>query len=293
VERLADNLEFLTKLELVGAVAQRFFGGQLLGQRRSRRFGSGLEYADFRAYAPGDDVRRLYWQAYLLHRRLVCKVFEESSELVVYLLVDRSLSMARGQPSKLLYAKKIAAALGYVALSGLDQVVMVPFSSEAHELPAPMAGRGRLGDLLRRLDDVEAAGATDLERTARQLCQRYTRRGLCVLLSDFFDARGYGAAIKLLHHHQFIVTSIVINEREELEPSLRGDAQLEDCESGAAIDVQLTPALLASYRHEVRRHYAELAHLTRAFGYQQAEAETAQPFHDFLLALFRRGILVR
>ena len=100
MERLADNVDFLSQLEYVNIAARRLFGGQLLGFRRSRRFGAGQEYADFRAYTPGDDVRQLYWQAYLQHRRLVCKLFEESAEINIYLLVDTSASMGRGSPEK-------------------------------------------------------------------------------------------------------------------------------------------------------------------------------------------------
>src|ERR1700761_3513724 len=97
---LADDVDFLGQLEYVNIAARRLFGGQLLGFRRSRRFGNGLAYADFRQYAQGDDIRKLYWQAYLQHRRLICKLYEESAEINIYVLVDTSASMGRGTPEK-------------------------------------------------------------------------------------------------------------------------------------------------------------------------------------------------
>jgi len=293
MERLADNVDFLGQLEYVNIAARRLFGGQLLGFRRSRRFGTGLEYADFRAYTPGDDVRQLYWQAYLQHRRLVCKLYEESAEINIYLLVDTSASMGRGAPEKLLFAKKIAAALAYIALGSQDRVTVVTFDSDVDPTARPLHGRGRFVDVLKRLDAVEPKGQTDLVYATRHFAQRYTRRGLVVLMSDFFDPQGYGQALKLLHHNNFLVTSIQVNEKEELEPTLRGDFELVDCESGATETARMTPAAITAYRQALTAHYAELGRLSAAFGYQSAAARTDQPFDQFLIGLFKRGVLVR
>lgn len=293
MERLADNVDFLGQLEYVNIAARRLFGGQLLGFRRSRRFGTGQEYADFRAYAPGDDVRQLYWQAYLQHRRLVCKLFEESAEINIYLLLDTSASMGRGDPEKLLYAKKIAAALSYIALGSQDRVTVVPFGNDVVTDARPLHGRGHFVDVLRRLDAIEAKGSTDLGYAMRHFAQRYTRRGLVVLMSDFFDPDGYGQALKMLHHNHFLVTSLQVNEIEELEPTLRGDFELVDCESGAIENARMTPGAIEAYKKALVDHYNELGRLSSAFGYQKANARTDVPFSDFLIDLFRRGILVR
>jgi uncharacterized protein (DUF58 family) len=293
MERLADNVDFLGQLDYVNIAARRLFGGQLLGFRRSRRFGTGLEYADFRAYAAGDDVRQLYWQAYLQHRRLVVKLFEESAEINIYILVDTSASMGRGSPEKLLYAKKIAAALSYIALGSQDRVMVVPFASDVETDARPLHGRGRFVDVLKRLDSVEAQGDTDLGHAVRHFAKRYERRGLVVLLSDFFDQKSYGEALKVLHHNHYLVTSIQINEKEELEPTMRGDFELVDCETGAVETARMTPAAIAAYKAAFASHYNELGRLSIAFGYQKAAARTDEPFQDFLIGLFRRGILVR
>jgi uncharacterized protein (DUF58 family) len=293
MERLADNVDFLAQLDYVNIAARRLFGGQLLGFRRSRRFGTGLEYADFRAYAAGDDERQLYWQAYLQHRRLVIKLFEESAEINIYVLVDTSASMGRGAPEKLLYAKKLAAALTYIALGSQDRISVIPFGTDITTDARPLHGRGHFVEVLKRLDTIEATGATDLGHATRHFVRRYERRGLVILLSDFFDQKSYGEALKVLHHNHYIVTSIQINEKEEIEPTLRGDFELVDCETGAVETARMTPAAIAAYKAAFASHYNELGRLSVAFGYQKAAARTDEPFEDFLIDLFRRGILVR
>jgi uncharacterized protein (DUF58 family) len=290
---LADDIDFLGQLEYVNIAARRLFGGQLLGFRRSRRFGNGLEYADFRGYAQGDDVRKLYWQAYLQHRRFIIKLFEESAEINIYILVDTSGSMGRGAPEKLHYAKKLAAALSYIALGSQDRVTLVPFATDVDANARPLHGRGRFIDVLRRLDSIEPSGTTDLLYATRHFAQRYTRRGLVILLSDFFDPAGYAQAIKIFHHNHFLVTSIQINEREELDPPLRGDFELVDVETGATETARMTPAAIAAYKRALAEHYAELGRLSSVFGYQTAAANTDVPFQEFLVGLFRRGVLVR
>jgi uncharacterized protein (DUF58 family) len=201
--------------------------------------------------------------------------------------------MGRGNPDKLLYAKKIAAALAYIALGSQDRVTIVPFSRDVDKSARPLHGRGRFMDVLKRLDDIDAEGQTDLTYAVKHFAQRYTRRGLVVLMSDFFDPADYGQAIKVLHHNHFLVTSLQINEREELEPSLRGDFELVDCETGAFETARMTPATIAAYKRAFAAHYAELQRLSSAFGYQAAMARTDQPFEGFLIDLFRRGVLVR
>ncbi len=293
MERLSDNVDFLGQLEYVNIAARRLFGGQLLGFRRSRRFGTGQEYADFRPYSMGDDIRQLYWQAYLQHRRLIIKLFEESADINIYVLLDTSASMGRGKPEKLLYAKKIAAALAYIALGSQDRVTLVPFSRDVDVSARPLHGRGRFVEVLRRLDGIEPTGQTDLTYAVRHFAQRYTRRGLVIILSDFFDPADYGQAIKILHHNHFLVTSVTINEKEEVEPTLRGDFELVDCETGSFETARMTPGTIAAYKAALVQHYAELQRLSAAFGYQTVGARTDQPFQDFLIDMFRRGVLVR
>src|SRR5258705_11822284 len=113
--------EFLKKLEYLNIISKRLFAGQLRAERRAKRRGTGLEFADYRAYVAGDDFRHLDWKAYLRLNRLILKLFEEEEDLPIYLFVDSSQSMNYGQPSKLDYARRVAAALCYIGLANLDQ----------------------------------------------------------------------------------------------------------------------------------------------------------------------------
>jgi uncharacterized protein (DUF58 family) len=294
-ERLSDDVALLRSLEGLRIAANQLLGGRLLGLRRSRQYGSGNEFADFRSYVPGDDARRLHWQAYLLHRRLLCKLFEEVSEISIYLLVDTSASMAAGTPSKLRYAKQLAVALGYIALSTSDPLRVFPFADgpSGRWDPSPLLGRCDLARLIERLDGFTPRGRTSLIEAARRLCATAPQPGLCVVLSDLFDPAGYAPALRLLAHKRFIVTTIRINEREEIEPLLRGELDLVDSETGDALDVEVTGASLASYRAALERHYVEMAELSAGYGFQHAAALTDRPVSEFIVSLFRRGILAR
>src|SRR5215472_17501023 len=134
--------EFLKKLEYLNIISKRLFAGQLRAERRTRRRGTGLEFADYRAYVAGDDFRHLDWKAYLRLNRLILRLFEEEEDLPIYFFVDASQSMTYGDPSKLDYARRVAAALCYIGLSNLDRVHVVAYADKIlGELP-PQRGKG-------------------------------------------------------------------------------------------------------------------------------------------------------
>ena len=113
--------EFLKKLEYLSILSKRLFAGQLKAERRAKRRGTGLEFADYRQYVAGDDFRHLDWKAYLRLNRLILRLFEEEEDLPIYIFVDASQSMSYGDPSKFDYARRVAAALCYIGLSNLDR----------------------------------------------------------------------------------------------------------------------------------------------------------------------------
>ena len=121
--------EFLRRLQRLGLIAKRIRAVSAgPGQRRSRRLGDGLEFADHRAYAPGDDIRFLDWPYYARMERLLLRLFHEHSEGAVSLLLDSSASMQLGELCKFDYARRTAAALAYVAMASLDRVRVLPFA---------------------------------------------------------------------------------------------------------------------------------------------------------------------
>jgi uncharacterized protein (DUF58 family) len=291
-ESLLDP-EFLSRLEYLYVVTRDLFTGHITAERLSKKFGVGQEFADFRQYTPGDDFRHIDWATYARRDTLVIKLFAEEQELPIYFLVDASRSMALGAPEKLLYAKKIAAALGYIGLSNLDPVVIVPFDAELRVMSRRFQGRGQLAGMIAFLQAIVSVGPTDMGRAVREFVQRQPRRGLVVILSDFLDRTGYEEAIRLLHYHRFDLLAVQVNDREEVAPSLAGDVELVDSETGEQMIVKLTPAMMDEYAARFRDHYAELDRLCQLFRRRYMPVVTDHPFEDLVLDVFRKGGLVR
>src|SRR3954451_1838584 len=154
--------QFLARLEQLELVSRRIFRGRMKGERRSPRKGQSVEFADFRNYVVGDDLRFLDWNLYARLVRLFLRLFMEEEDLHFYLLIDNSLSMDFGTPTKLHYAKQVAAALAFIGLVNLDRVVVEAFNNRlVQSLPA-VRGRRSLGRVLGFLEKLEPAGPSDL-----------------------------------------------------------------------------------------------------------------------------------
>ena len=156
-----DTLRSLEQLEVV---SRRLLAGRMKGDRLSRRKGRGSEFVDFRPYAVGDDLRFLDWNLYARLERLFVRLFLEEEDLHVHLLIDVSRSMDFGAPTKLLYAKRVAAALGFVGLVNLDRVAVTAFADRAVSHSPPLRGRPSLPRLLNYIDGLAAAGGGDFNR---------------------------------------------------------------------------------------------------------------------------------
>src|SRR5215218_8832256 len=162
--------DFLHRLEQLELVSRKIFLGRMKGERRSKRKGQSVEFADYRNYGVGDDLRFLDWNLFARLDRLFIRLFMEEEDLHFYVLIDNSLSMDFGTPTKLHYAKQVAAALGLIGLVNLDRVVVEAFNDRIAEgLAGPPALRGRrsLWRLLGFLDKVGPAGASDLTKALR------------------------------------------------------------------------------------------------------------------------------
>lgn len=288
-ESLLDP-EFLARLEYLYVVTRELFVGHVSAERISRKFGVGLQFADYRAYTAGDDYRYIDWAAYARRDDLLMKLFIEEQASNLYFVIDASRSMATGQPEKLLFAKKIAAALGYIGLANLDPVTVVSFDERLGEMSRLFQGRGRVSQLVAHLDGIEPGGrATRLGLAMKEFVRRHPSRGVVVVLSDFLDRAEYEETIRLLHYHRFDLIAIQINDREELEPTLAGDLELVDAESGASATVRITAELVDAYKRRVTAHYAALAQLCKAFRRGHLTVTTDQPFETVIFDVFRRG----
>src|SRR3954462_14159695 len=156
--------KFLAQLEQLELVSRKIFLGRMKGERRSKRKGQSVEFADYKNYVVGDDLRFLDWNLYARLDRLFIRLFLEEEDLHVYLLIDNSLSMDFGSPTKLRFAKQVIAALGFVGLVNQDRVIVEAFNDRLPQRPPPLRGRKSLWRLLDFLNKVEPAGPSDLTR---------------------------------------------------------------------------------------------------------------------------------
>ncbi|HJZ87142.1 MAG TPA: DUF58 domain-containing protein [Polyangia bacterium] len=286
--------QFLKKLEYLAIVSRKVFAGRVRAERRSRKVGAGIEFADHRDYAPGDDIRYLDWNLYGRLEKLLLRLFEEEEDLHVYLLTDASGSMRTGHPPKLEHAMKLAAALAYVALSNLDRVSIVPFGGEEKRDPLPPArGKGRIFKVFNFLRELEASGRTHLYDAAAELVHRHKRRGLVVLTSDFYDPDGVEGALNVLRHHRFEPIAIHVYDPREARPELKGDLEIVDCETGEARPVTISSKVLAAFAREHERYLADIESFcaSRAIPYFRAPTDLA--FDELVLQIFRRGGFLR
>ncbi|MBL4845281.1 MAG: DUF58 domain-containing protein [Planctomycetes bacterium] len=296
---LAFDAEFLRRLEVLNVVARRVLQGSLKADRRSARRGVSAEFIDHRPYVVGDDLRHLDWHLFGRLEELFLKLYREEENLHLTLLVDVSGSMAH-RPSegpglaKRTYALQVAAALAYLGLSNMDRVNLVPFASNLEDARWRIKGRAQAYSLfssIRELDQLPG-GATDLRAVIKAFVARERRRGVVVVLSDFFDLEGYGPALKMLRMRKHEVFAIHVVDPSEREPRVRGDLRLVDSETGAGLEVNVTDELRGRYREafgELLRGVERFC-VRNEFGY--VEAGTEVPFDALVLTILRRGGLV-
>src|SRR5437764_9026350 len=190
--------QFLARLEQLELVSKKIFLGRMKGERRSKRKGQSVEFADYRNYVIGDDLRFLDWNLFARLDKLFIRLFLEEEDLHFYILIDNSLSMDFGTPSKLRYAKQIAAALGFIGLVNMDRVVVEAFNDRLVQSLPPARGRRSLWRLLDFLQKIEPAGPSDLRRALRTFSLKSSGKGIVILVSDLMDKGGYEDALRYL-----------------------------------------------------------------------------------------------
>jgi uncharacterized protein (DUF58 family) len=282
------DAQFLNKLEYLSLVSRRVFRGQILAQRRTWQLGGGIEFADHRDYTPGDDFRYLDWNVFARHEALLLKRFQEEEDLHVYILVDCSRSMEVGTPPKFDLARQVAAALAYIALADLDRVAVVAF---AHDLVAdwPLArGKGRILTLLRFLEGLQPQGTpTDLARAASALVHRSQRRGLAIVISDLFDPAGFQRCLDILRHRRYEPHIVQIYDRREAEPTVLGDMELYDLETGAGRKVTVTERSVRRYRQIFQEYLDAVATYCRNYSIGHTCTLSDVPFDQLILQMMR------
>jgi uncharacterized protein (DUF58 family) len=284
--------EFLRRLERLAVLVRRPVRGGLKGGRRSVKRGQSVEFADYRDYTLGDDLRQLDWNVYARLEKLLVKLFIEEEDLTVALLVDGSASMAHGSPDKLVFAKRAAAALGYIALAAEDRVVLASLGGRSARRRAALRGSGRAFRLLAELSAIgPAEGVTDLVAACRHALAQITGRGVVVLVSDLLDA-GAERALRDLAATGSEVIVLHVLAPDELRPTLDGDLRLVDAESGATVDVTLDLAARERYAERVEAWRGELGALAAKRRIAYVPLASDLPLADLVFAELRRRRVV-
>jgi len=291
-EELFDD-EFQRKLDYLALVSRKVFSGRNRAERRTKKSGSGIEFADHRDYQPGDDFRTLDWNVYRRFGRLLVRLYEEEEDLAIYFIIDASGSMAFGDGAKLRYAKKIAAALAYVGLANLDRVSVVSTSDQMMDRMQETRGKARIFKVFRFLTELQPRGETDLEAALRTFVARHKRRGLAVLVTDLYDPKGFEAGINVLRYNKFDPFVLHVTDEREAKPELAGDVLLYDCESGDEREVTVTAKVLEKFAVVYRNYLDEVERFCTSHQVPYFRADVGIPFDELVLRVFRRGGFLR
>jgi uncharacterized protein (DUF58 family) len=285
---------FLKTLEHLHMVSRKVFAGNLRAERRTRKVGSGIEFADHRTYARGDDFRYIDWNLYGRLDRLLLRLFEEEEDLYIYILIDVSDSMSIGSPlPKLHYAMQVGAALTYVGLANLDRVAIIPFGDRLIDRMPPSRGKNRIFRVFEFLRHCDIGGKTEIAECMKDFVTQNKRKGLAVVISDFYDPAGFEQGINTLRYHRFEPFVLQVYDMREAKPNLHGDLALVDCETGHVKEVTISKSLLEAYEIEHERYCKELEAYCTKYALPFFRTHTSIPFDELVLKIFRSGGFLR
>lgn len=285
--------QLLAQLERLELVSRKIFRGRMKGERRSKRKGQSVEFADFRNYVPGDDLRFIDWNLYARLDKLFLKLFLEEEDLHFYALVDTSTSMDFGEPAKLAYAKQLAAALGFIGLVRACRVKIETLAT-THRDPGPvLRGRASLWRMMEYLDGIEAGGNVSLADGIKNFCVRNHGKGILVLISDLMDKAGIDKAFRFLVTQQMDVYVLHVLCPEELNPEIKGDLRLIDCEDEDVAEITVSRPLMDKYKRTLAAFIDGAREFCARRGMNYLMTSTETPVEKLVANYLRKRGLVR
>lgn len=298
-EKLFDE-KTLRKLEQLALVASKVRAGAIKGERRSTKRGTSIEFADYRNYTRGDDLRRVDWNIFARLERPFIKLLEEEEDLAVHLLLDSSGSMdwprddsAPGEVHKFTYARRLVAGLAYISLTSGDRLTIQTLDHAAIQHWGPARGRGRVMDMLGALARFTTGGINDLNTSLRGYALRGGRPGLCFVISDMFSPGGYEDGLTALQARGHEVAVIHILSPDEINPPLTGDLRLVDVETVYGQDVTVDGAMRELYHRRLLAWRDSISGFCRNRGIHYVTVETAMPWEEVILFQLRQTGVVR
>jgi uncharacterized protein (DUF58 family) len=285
--------DFMSRLERLEIVSRKIHASRQKGERKSRRRGESAEFADYRNYVIGDDLRHIDWNIYARLDRLFLKLFLEEEDLNVSILIDVSKSMDSGDPGKGLYAKRMAAAMAYIGLCNFDRVNLYAYAETIVSSNSGLRGRRMMPQVVRFLEELPLDGKSNFAVAAKQFAMRQRQKGVVLILSDFMDKHGYENGLRYMLGREMDIYAIQVLSPQEVEPDLAGDLKLVDAEDDDVAEITVSKPLLDKYKanlqaycESIRNHCAQ-----RGVGYYYAM--TKQPFENLIMHYLRQRGLVR
>ncbi|HEX2476013.1 MAG TPA: DUF58 domain-containing protein [Lacipirellulaceae bacterium] len=285
--------DLMAQLERLELVTRKVFRGRMKGERRSKRKGQSVEFADFRGYVPGDDLRSLDWNLFARLDKLIVKLFLEEEDLHFFTLIDASLSMDFGDPTKLWYAKQLAAALGFVGLIRTDRVRIETLGQPVHLRAPVLRGRRSVWRMIDFIEGIQPGETASLVEGIKKFCLRNSGKGIVVLISDLMDKNGYEPALRYLVSQRMDVYIIHVLSQEELDPDVKGDLKLVDVEDQDIAEISVNAPLLARYKATLNAFVSGAQEFCNRRGMNYLLANNQTPVKDLIGSYLRRRGLVR
>lgn len=317
LEDLLDT-KLLARLDALDIASTKIFRGKLKGERRSKKRGESVEFADHRAYVVGDDLRHIDWNIFGRLDMLFMKLFLEEEDLSLHLVLDCSASVDTGEPSKFLFMQRLAMALGYIGMVKYNRVAcsaigagsLSPLGGEGEgegEGGSPelvrsvrdLRGKRRVHDLSRFICSLEPdLGAEELvPGTFGEACRRIalSRRGkgIMVLMSDMLIKEGYEAGLRMLVGRGYDVFVIQVLSPQELDPALTGDLRLKDIEDGDKAEITISAPLLKKYKKTLAAYTNQLRDFCARREIMLVTVPSDTPVETMVLDHLRRRGVVR
>ena len=298
-ERVDDLIDsgLMARLERLDVVSRKIFSGRVQGERRSRRRGMSVEFADFRPYVHGDDLRFVDWNIYGRLDRLFMKIFLEEEDLSLVIAVDTSGSMDWGNPNKFEYARRLAMALGYIGLVNHNRVSLCSFGElGGQQRLSNLRGRRRTREMGQWLLELEAGGAGTFDEAMKSVAHARMGRGVMVVLSDFLFKDGYERGLRAVAGRGFDVFAVQMLSPEELDPGpkgLSGDVKLVDLEDEEETEVTVSQKVLGAYRDNLNRYCGALREYCVRRDITHMLVDSSTNLEVLLTEYFRRRGLLR
>ena len=286
--------DFLRRLDRLRLASNEPARGHLKGLHRANRTGSGMEFADYRPYSSGDDLKSVDWRTYLRLERLFVKLFVEEADLPIYIFLDTSASMGVGNPSKFGFGRKLAAALAHIGFVNMDRVNLIAVADGIVQERSGLRGKNQSWPAFEFLQRLECGGKTAMEAAFKRYFAVPRAKGLIVVISDYLDPAGFEPGLRVLRNLRQDVLALQVISPGDFEPAgADSEVVLVDSEGNGESRHRMTPALLQAYRQAFDSHCAAIADYCNKNGWGHVRAMTDAPIEALVLHALRKEGLLR